>query len=150
MKLRVLAGALALGLGASALVPAVASADDRGWRDGRDRGRVRIVRSYRNDRSRSYRSYRSDRSYRSYNSYRPYRYSGYTYRPYRSYRYYDDYYYDDYGYGGYYGSYGSYGYYEPYGYRPRVVVVPSYRYRGYRPLLGLRVGGPRFGVWLGF
>jgi hypothetical protein len=29
-------------------------------------------------------------------------------------------------------------------------VYPSYRYRGYRPLLGIRVGVPHIGVWLGF
>ena len=142
MKLQVLAGALALGLGASVLLPAATRADDSD-RGGPSGGRVRIVRSYRDghrgDRARSYRSYRSDRS--SYRSYRPYRYNDYSYwSGYRGYRYY----YDDYVYGGYYGDY------EPYGCRPRVVVVPSYRYRGYRPLLGVRVGGPRFGVWLGF
>jgi hypothetical protein len=139
MKLRVLAGALALGLGASALAPVAAHADDhRG-----DRGRS--YHSYHSDRSyRSDRAYRSDRSYRSYRSYRPYRYNNYSYRSgSRGYAYYDPYYYGDYAYGGYYG-----GYYP--GYVPRAVVVPSYRYRGYRPLLGVRVGGPHFGVWLGF
>ena len=85
MKLRVLAGALALGLGASALAPVAATADDRdrGWRDGRSGGRVRITRSYRDDRRGDRaRSYRSD-SYRSYGSnryYRPYRYNNYSYR----------------------------------------------------------------------
>jgi hypothetical protein len=96
------------------------------------------VRSYRHDRA---------RGYRSYNFARPYRYNSYAYRSYRSayrpYRYYDDYYYD-----GYYDG----GYYDSYRYRPRVVVLPSYgfRYRGYRPLLGVRLGGPHFGVWLGW
>jgi hypothetical protein len=148
MKLRVLAGALALSLGATALAPAVAEANDRdrGWRDRRRGGRVAVTRSYRHDRPRAYRSSRSYRSYRSYGYVRPYGYSTYGYRSYgysRPYRYYDDYYYDDY-YGGYYDSYR---------YRPRVVVLPSYRYRayrGYRPSLGVRVGGPHFGVWLGF
>ena len=54
------------------------------------------------------------------------------------------YHYDAYPYGGYYGSYG------PYGYGARVAVYPSYGYRGYRPLLSVSVGGPHFGVWLGF
>ena len=138
MKLRVLAGALALGLGASALAPVAARADDR-------------------YRGQSYRSYRSDRSYHSgsyrsgsYRSYRPYRYSSYAYRPaYRGYRYYGAPYhaapyYPAYAYGGYYGPYA------PYGYGPGVVAYPSYRYGGYRPLVGVSVGGPHFGVWLGF
>ena len=80
MKLRVLAGALALGLGASALAPVAARADDRS----------RSYRSYRSDSYHS-RSYHSGGSYHSgsYHSYRPYRYSGYAYRPaYRGYRYY--------------------------------------------------------------
>ncbi len=140
MTLRVLAGALALSLGAAALAPVAAEANDRDWRDGRRDGRVRVVRSYSYRRAPVYRSYRYSRPYR----YRTYGY-GYGVYPY----YYDDsYYYDgyyDYGY----GSYG--GYYEPYRYRRAPLVVgPSYRYRGYRPLLGLRVGGPHFGVWLGF
>jgi hypothetical protein len=142
MKLQVLAGALALGLGASALAPVAARADDRS----------RSYRSYRSDSYRSDRSYRSGRSYHSnrayrsgsYRSYRPYRYNSYYRSGYRGYAYYDPYYYSDYAYGGYYGDYYDYGY------RPRAVVVPSYRYRGYRPLLGVRVGGPHFGVWLGF
>jgi hypothetical protein len=130
MKLQVLAGALALGLGASALAPVAARADDR---------------------SRSYRSYRSGSyhsgSYHSgsYHSYRPYRYSGYAYRPaYRGNRYYGAPYYPAYAYGGYYGSS------VPYGYPPRVVAYPSYGYGGYRPLVSVSVGGPHFGVWLGF
>ena len=127
MKLRVLAGALALGVGASVLAPMTASADDR-----------------RGDRTRSYRSYRSDRSYRFSRPYRSNYYRNYSYRSGyrgRGYGYYNDYHYGGYGYGGYYA---------PYGYRPPVVVVPSYGYRGYRPLLGVSVAGPHFGVWLGF
>ncbi len=65
-----------------------------------------------------------------------------TYRPYRPYfrpfgfaYAYDPYYYDDY-------------YYAP---PPRVYApVPVYRpyyYRPYRPFVGVRVGGPRFGVF---
>jgi hypothetical protein len=161
MKLHVLAGALALSLGATALAPVTARADD-----GRDQYRSRSSRdyqsrSYRDDRSRAYssrsysrsyssRSYRDARYSRGYSSYsrsyRPYR--SYDYRPYRSYRSYrsyPSYYYDDYAYGGYYA---------PYSYRAPVVVAPAYGYgygyRGYRPLLGVRVGGPHFGVWLGF
>jgi hypothetical protein len=141
MKLRVLAGALALGLGASALAPVAARADDRS----------RSYRSYRSDSYRYDRSYRSGRSYHSngayrsasYHAYRPYRYNSYYRSGYRGYAYYDPYYYGAYAYGGYYG-----GYYP--GYVPPVAVVPSYRYRGYRPLLGVHVGGPHFGVWLGF
>lgn len=139
MKLQVLAGALALSLGATALAPAAARADDRYWRDGRRGGRALVVRAYRDD----FRGYRSSR----WRYDRPYRYDGYRYGygyGSRSYRYYDDYCYDDYVYGGYYG-----GYYSPYRYARRV-FVPSYLYRGYRPLLGVRVGGPHFGVWLGW
>jgi hypothetical protein len=138
MKLQVLAGALALGLGASALAPVTARADDRG----------RSYRSYHSDRSYRSSSYRSYRPYRSssYHSYRPYRYNSYYRSGYHGYAYYDPYYYGDYAYGGYYGGAG--GYYP--GYVPRAVVVPSYRYRGYRPLLSVQVGGPHFGVWLGF
>ena len=107
MKLQVLAGALALGLGASALAPATARADDR------DQGRS--YHSYRSDRSyRSYHSdghYHSNRSYHSgsyhsgsYHAYRPYRYNSYSYRPaYGGYGYYGAYHYDAYPYGGYYG-----------------------------------------------
>ena len=126
MKLRVLAAALALGVGASVLAPMTASADDR-----------------RGDR-RSYRSYRSDRSYGYSRPYRSSYYRNYSYRPaYRGYgyRYNNNY---------YYGGYGYRGYYAPYAYRPPVVVVPSYGYRAYRPLVGVSVAGPHFGVWLGF
>ena len=181
MKLGVLAGALALGLGASVLAPVAAHAEDRG-RDSR-RSRDGATRSYRNDRPQAYhsdayrsdhsyrsdrsysssRSYRSDRGYRSHDSYRsygyarPYRYRSYAY----AYPYYNDYsYYDDYDDGYYNGGYNDRGYYDDAYYhrsyyRPaaRIVVAPAYRYRpyrAYRPLLGVRVGGPRFGVWLGF
>ena len=49
-----------------------------------------------------------------------------------------------YAYGGYQGSYA------PDGYGAHVAVYPSYGYHGYRPLVSLSVGGPHFGVWLGF
>ena len=131
MKLRVLAGALALGVGASFLAPMTASADDR-----------------RGDRARSYRSYRPDRSYGYSRPYRSSYYRNYSYRPaYRGYGYgyNNSHYYGGYGYRGYYAPYAA-----PYAYRPPVVVVPAYGYRAYRPLLGVSVAGPHFGVWLGF
>ena len=178
MRLRTLAGALALGLGAVALVPATVQAQDRG-RDHRRGSRVEVVqgsrydrsrgarsyredRSYRDNRSYSYRDGRSDRSYRSYSYGRSYRSLSYA-RPYRYRSYSYAYpYYNGYGYDGYYndayygddyydnGGYCDDGYYSSYRYRraPRHVVYPSFRY--YRPALGVRVGGRRFGVWLGF
>ncbi|PYQ53279.1 MAG: hypothetical protein DMF78_09360 [Acidobacteria bacterium] len=161
---------MALGLGVAALVPPAVQAQDRG-RDRRRGARVQVVQGSRYDRSRdhdrfrdyrrSYRDGRSDWSYRSYSYGRPYRSFSYS-RPYRyrsysyAYPYYRGYAYDGYYGGGYYdgyydnGYYGDYcddGYYSSYRSRPRV-VYPSFRY--YRPALGVRVGGPRFGVWLGF
>jgi hypothetical protein len=187
MRLRTLAGALALGLGAMALVPATtvqAQERDRAQRRG---NRIEVVQGSRYDRSRGDRSYREDRwshdnrSYRDYRSYRdgrsdwsyrsysygrpfrslsyarPYRYRSYSY----AYPYYNSYGYDGYYSGGYYndsdygddyygnGGYCDDGYSSSYRYRrAHRVVYPSFRY--YRPLLGVRVGGPRFGVWLGF
>ena len=125
MKLQVLAGALALGLGASALAPVAAHADDRAYRSYRSGGAYRSSSAYR-----SYRSYGSyhghSNSYHGYAAYRPYGYRGYAYRPYPYY----------------------YGGYAPYVYgAPVAVVPPPY---GYRPLVSVQVGGPHFGVWLGF
>src|SRR5712691_8364967 len=138
MRLRTLAGALALGLGAVALVPAAVQAQDRG-RDHRSARRIEVVqgsrydrsrgeRSYDNSRSRrdgrsrgdggSYRSlgdgrsYRDGRSYsRSYRDDRSYRlsYRSYSYaRPYRSYSYARPYRYRSYSY--------AYPYYDGYAY----------------------------------
>ena len=133
MKLQVLAGALALGLGASALAPVAAHADDRAYRSYRSGGAYRSSRSYR-----SYRSYGSyhghSNSYHGYAAYRPYGYRGYAYRGY-AYRPYP-------AYPHYYGGYAPY----VYG-APVAVVPPPY---GYRPLVSVQVGGPHFGVWLGF
>jgi hypothetical protein len=164
MRIRALAGALALsGLVGVALPPDAEAAERRSRSRGHDRGYS--SRSYRaprssghRDRSYTYRSsdrsrYSSRRSYgyrpsRSY-SYRPYRsYNHRPYRSYRSYRYlpylYDPYYaygYDPYYYDGYdpYG-YDSYGYNGPY---------PRYRsgrahYHGrlfcIRPHVSIRIG----------
>jgi len=133
MKLQVLAGALALGLGASALAPVAAHADDRAYRSYRSGGAYRSSSAYR-----SYRSYGSyhghSNSYHGYAAYRPYGYRGYAYRGY-AYRPYP-------AYPHYYGGYAPY----VYG-APVAVVPPPY---GYRPLVSVQVGGPHFGVWLGF
>jgi len=145
MKLQVLAGALALGLGASALAPVTARADDG------DHGRS--YHSYRSNSYHSDRSYHSDGHYHSNHSYHSGSYHAGAYHshyshPYNSYAYPYPYYaapyYPAYAYGGYYGSYA------PYGYGAHVAVYPSYGYHGYRPLVSLSVGGPHFGVWLGF
>ena len=143
MKLQVLAGALALGLGASALAPVAAHADDRAYRSYRSGGSYRSPSAYRSYNSyhshnNSYRSYGSyhghSNSYHGYAAYRPYGYRGYAYRGY-AYRPYPAYPY-------YYGGYAPY----VYG-APVAVVPPPY---GYRPLVSVQVGGPHFGVWLGF
>jgi len=136
MRIRTLAGALAMSGLVAVSVPADAeAAERRSGSRGRDRGDSsrsyrssgpqRSSRSYVNrDRgynsSRSYRSFRSygdrDRGYRSSRSYRSYdRYRSYAprayYRPYRPYRY-TRYAYDPYYYGYAYDPYA----YEPYGY----------------------------------
>ncbi len=123
MKLRVLLGTLALSLAMAALVPTSAEAASPHSRHRRPA--VRVYETYRSPHVYDYRYDRYDRRYDRYDD----RYDRY-----------DPYYYDD----RYYRSYS-----------PRIYVpVPVYRpyryYRPYRPLIGVRVGGPRFGVWLGW
>jgi hypothetical protein len=167
MRIRALAGALALsGLVGVSLPPDAEAAERSSRSRGHDRGyssrSYRAPRSSSGRRDRSYTNRSYDRSrysprrsygYRPYRSYgyRPYR--SYGYRPYRSYRYvpyaydpyyayaYDSYYYDDpYGYGD--DPYGDdrYGYNGPY---------PRYRsgrahYHGrlfcVRPHVSIRIG----------
>jgi hypothetical protein len=146
MKLHVLAGALALALGATALAPSAARADDRDDQYRSRSSRDYRSRAYREQGSRAYASRSFSRSYpRSYShAYRAYpSYRSYAYRSYPS----------------YYRDASYYGGYAPYAYRAPVVVAPAYGYgygygyygySGYRPLLGVSVGGPHFGVWLGF
>jgi hypothetical protein len=155
MRIRALAGALALsGLVGASLPPDAEAAERRARSRGHDRGyssrSYRAPRSSYGQRNRSY-TYRSsdrsrDSSRRSY-GYRPSR--SYSYRPFRSYSYvpyaydpyyaYDSYYYDEpYGYDPY--GYDSYGYNGPY---------PPYRsgrahYHGrlfcIRPHVSIRIG----------
>lgn len=168
MRIRTLAGALAISGLVAASVPADAEAQrhsardrDRGYssRSYRSSGPQRSSRSHVN-RDRAYNSSRSSRSYgyrdRGYSSYRSYnRYRSYAprrsyyrphsyYRPYRYTRAYAPYYYG-YAYDPY--AYDSYGY-EPYGYGYDNGPYPRYRSRAHyhgrlfcvRPHLSVHIG----------
>jgi len=141
MRIRALAGALALSGLVGVSLPSDAEAAERRSRSrGHDRGyssrsyraprssyghrdRGNTYRSYDRSRSSPRRSYgyRPSRSYRAYRSYRPYRYVPYAYDPYYAYGY-DSYYYDE-----------PYGYdYDPYGYDRYGYNGPYPRYRSGR------------------
>jgi hypothetical protein len=128
MRMRTLAGALAISGVFALSVPAAEAAHRHSRSCGHDRGYS--SRSYRGPRySSGYRakSYRSYRPYRSY-GYRPYGYAPYRYAPPR-------YAYDPY-------LYGAYAY-DPYGYDGYYPVRRGHYHRGLfclRPHLSIRIG----------
>ena len=130
MRMRTLAGAVAMSGVLALSVPAAEAAHRHSRSCGHDRGYS--SRSYRAPRySSGYRA-KNYRSYRSYRSYRPYRSYGYRSYGYAPYRYaYDPYLYAGYGYDPYYDD----GYYPP--------VRRGHYHRGLfclRPHLSIRIG----------
>jgi hypothetical protein len=141
MKSLKLVTALGFVLGATLLVPPSTHADDRGRSGSRGRSSYRYDRRDdgrdrhydRGDRGRGHGyDYRYDRSYRYGRSYRP----SYSYRSRRP--YYSPYVYSY--------SYDPYYYEDDYYYAPPAYYVRPY----YRPRLGVVVGRPRVGLYLGW